>query len=89
MWRVALICDGCEAEFDESVVRFLDGIPEAVEELEERAGDRRQRYRRWEYIDAPDGEQWFCPDCRRARDGETLVAAAPAPGTDVVSTIGP
>jgi hypothetical protein len=31
---------------------------------------------RWERVDAPDdGERWYCPTCRLARDRETLVAA--------------
>jgi hypothetical protein len=78
MWAIALHCNGCGEPFDGYFVLSPANIPRAFRDLERRAGHRGPRWRRWEHVDAPDGEQWFCPSCRRARDGEGPVGAAGA-----------
>ena len=77
MWKISLHCDGCEELFDGYFMKDPDNFPRGVRNLEARAVERR----RWEHVDAPDGEEWYCPTCCRARDGETLTGARPARGT--------
>jgi hypothetical protein len=73
MFTVGLQCDGC----GEEATRFLmlpdNRWREVREWCEIIAGMKGAGMKGWEHVRAPDGEQWYCPTCRRARDGETLM----------------
>lgn len=76
MWGIGLACDGCPTLLgDLFAVRHRGIAPGAGRGELRHAGwalkvDAERQG--WEKVDAPDGEEWFCPTCRRARDGKLL-----------------
>jgi hypothetical protein len=77
MWHIGLSCDGCDEPF--AACPLLLGAPALSDATVEAIVDIAREARRlgWESVVSPDdGEQWFCPTCRLARDGRALDAAA-------------
>jgi hypothetical protein len=70
MFTVGLQCDGCGELLG---VREVppDDYTWVLEDLEQcKDLEKDAEGQGW---DSPDGEQWFCPTCRLARDRETLI----------------
>jgi hypothetical protein len=88
MWVFGLDCDGCGDSAVLYTVRS-GSVPAGIglgsvcfRVLSDLREDAKRL--RWERVDSPDdGEQWFCPTCRLARDREALVAAAGGDGREV------